>query len=205
MKHKILTIFVVLLMTFISLMTSSADSIEMAVSQSTVYTMADSVTVDDAFSVLVRGEDEIAMMLYAEDLPANEAVTAWWVIFNNPEACSDVCNSDDLPQNGGDLAVDAAMILADGMVVGSDGSAEFTARLAVGDTSDAYAFETQGLQDVANAEVHLVIRSHGQAIVELLDAQTGTLNGGCENGSEASGTAGPNTCTNVMASLHFAN
>ena len=178
---------------------SSAEAIDTPVSQSTVYTMSDSVTVDGAFSVLVRQEDEIAMMLHAEDLTPNDAITVWWVIFNNPQACSDPCNSDDFPQNGGDPAVNAAMIVADGAVVKSDGTASFTARLEAGDTSGAYAFETGGLQDVSGAEVHLVVRTHGQAIVELLDDQLTSLHGGCESDS----TPGPNTCANIMASLHF--
>ena len=161
----------------------------------------------DAFSVLVRNDDEVSMMFHAGDLNPGDAVTTWWVIFNNPEACSDgVCNGDDLPQNGGAPEVDAAMLFADGQIVDEGGKAQFTARLEVNDASNAYAFETSGLTDAENAEIHLVARTHGPALedADLLAAQLNSLNGGCENGSEASGIAGPNTCANVLSSIHIA-
>ncbi len=163
--------------------------------------------VDDAFSVVVRNGDEVAMMFHTSDLIPGDAVTAWWVIFNNPAACSDgVCNGDDLPQNGGAPDVQAAMILADGQIVDEAGQARFTARLDVADTSKAYAFETEGLTAIDQAEIHLVARTHGPALEDpdLLAAQLASLNGGCENGSEASGLPGPNTCSNVLSSIHIA-
>lgn len=164
--------------------------------------------IDDAFSVLVRNGDEVSMMIHTSDLVPGEALTAWWVIFNNPAACSDgVCNGDDLPQNGGAPEVEAAMIWADGQVVDVDGVAQFTARLSADDTSNAYAFETQGLTNVETAEIHMVVRTHGSALEdsELLEAQLTTLNGGCENGSEVSGLPGPNTCTNIQSAIFIAD
>ena len=195
-------VIVMIALAFPLVIASAQDETQFSISS--VYTMQDNADVENAYSVLVRDEDEIAMMVHAEALPANDAVTAWWVIFNNPDACSEVCNADDFPQNGGDPDVQAAMLFADGQIIGEDGKASFVARLSVGDASRAYGFESDGLQDIANAEVHLVLRTHGQALPDLLEAQITTLNGGCENGSEASGEPGPNTCANLMASVHIA-
>lgn len=164
-------------------------------------------SIEESLAVLVRNHDEVVMMLHTSQMEPGNAVTAWWVIFNNPEACSDgICNGDDLPQNGGAPEVEAAMIFADGQIVSDNGAARFTSRLSVADTSNAYAFETLGLTDVEQAEIHLVVRTHGQALEDgdLLTAQLSTLNGGCENGSEESGLAGPNTCSNIQSAIFIA-
>jgi len=190
----------------LSLAVSAEDELIHSLEAVNVFGTEDAI--DEAFSVLVRNGDEVAMMLHTSDLTPGEALTVWWVIFNNPTACSDgICNSDDLPQNGGAPDVEAAMLYADGHVVDEDGKAHFTSRLSAGDASNAYTFETDGLTDVENAEIHLVVRTHGPALLddaELLEAQLGTLNGGCENGSETSGLPGPNTCANIQSSIFIA-
>ena len=183
----------------------SAQEEELQVSTSPVHWMSDESEVEDTVSVIVRQEDEVAMMLHAAGFTPGDAVTAWWVIFNNPGVCSPPgCGSDDLPQNGGDAAVEAAMIYADGHVIGDDGWGRFTARLRVADTTGATVFDTEGLVDIQNAEIHLVTRTHGPVIEDMLDVQLSTLNGGCENGSEGTGAPGPNTCANLMGSTHLA-
>lgn len=48
------------------------------------------------------------------------------------------------------------------------------------------------LLDAKGAEIHFVIRTHGQAIPDLVDEQISTLNGGCP----------PNTCSNVLMAKH---
>lgn len=185
---------------------SATGGSEAQISISPAMMMADEMEITDAYSVLVRNEDEISMMFHTAELAPGDAVTVWWVIFNNPAACADSpCTSSDLPQNDGNPEAQAAMIYADGGVIGDDGRASFTARLDVGDNENAYAFETDGLTDLENAEVHLVIRTHGEALEDMLAAQITTLNGGCDNGSETTGEAGPNTCANVMASIHIAS
>ncbi len=208
MKHPIGMIVILLVMVAglaLPAMSFANESIVYTLEPVTVFGSEDEI--NESFSVVMRNDEEAAMMLHTSDLTPDEAVTVWWVVFNNPSACSDgICASDDLPQNGGDLAVEAAMIFADGQIVDAFGNAEFTSRLALGDTSNAYAFETNGLTDLENAEIHLVVRTHGEALddADLLEAQLTTLNGGCENGSEASDPPNPNTCTNIQSSIHIA-
>jgi hypothetical protein len=60
----------------------------------------------------------------------------------------------------------------------------------VGDTSGALF--GPALLDPFKAEMHLVIRSHGQPLSGMIEEQISSFNGGCP----------PNTCANVQASIH---
>ncbi len=141
-------------------------------------------------SALVRTGDGVYMSLNAFGLTPGEAVTAWWVFFNNPKKCAtSPCSVADL------LTPDAepSLVYATGRVIGADGSAHCGAFRSVGDTTGAVS--GPGLLNSFKTEVHLVLRSHGPAAIEnpeMLQQQLSTFNGGCP----------PNTCGNVQASVH---
>ena len=128
-------------------------------------------------SVAVRGAGAVTATLRTHGLEPGHAYTVWAVIFNDPAHCVDGCDGSDLanPEVGG------VSVLATGGVARRD-HRQFRLRLA----------GTDGLENPAGAEIHLVVRSHGPAIAGLIGEQISTLNGGCP----------PNTCANVLMAKH---
>lgn len=131
-------------------------------------------------SLLKRGSDYVRINVNTNGLP--EAVyTSWWVVFNNPAACSDdVCGLDDFPANGGDPAVDASLLWAAGGLVHHNGTLHVRATLVEGMPAGEVVFGP-GLQDAENAVIHYAIRSHGPASddPDILEDQLTLFGGGC--------------------------
>jgi hypothetical protein len=136
----------------------------------------------------VEGELTEFGQLLGEDFTPGDATTIWWIIFNNPENCTDsMCGEDDVLAGliGGDpnkVMVDA--IFATGHIAGSKWGAG--AHLNEGDTSGSlrpgFGLEPIGLKDAKKAEIHLVVRSHGPAsnlTPGELAAAIHTVDGGC--------------------------
>lgn len=133
---------------------------------------------------LIRTEESISVAANTTELVAGDAVTGWWVVFNNPELCEGACTDADLvvPE------VQAGLYFADGTIVAEDGTAKFAGTLKEGDTSGldpdhaGYPGAQVGLIDAQKAEVHFVLRTHGAAFPEgvpLRIEQLTTFNGGC--------------------------
>jgi len=127
-------------------------------------------------------------------LTAGNAYTLWWIIFNNPAACDPAgCSDADF----GTAEVEASVLNATGRVVGADGNGTFNAFLPVGfmhtntpSGNIRHAFGP-GLQNVAGAEVHVVIRSHGPWSGNI--EQISSLMADCNTG------AGPSGCFDAQA------
>lgn len=150
-----------------------------------------------ATSTLVRNDNGVAMTIHTVGLPTGTADTVWWVIFNNPSACSH--GMGGLRCGAGDLflpAVMASVQFATGHIIGPDGVGDYGAYLREGDTSGCAspALPCNGLANARTADVHLVVRTHGAPIPGLIPEQIHTFNGGCP----------PNTCKNVQAAPHEA-
>ncbi len=156
----------------------------------------DDTAIEGAEAVLIRMEHGISMSFETFELEPGEIYTAWWVIFNNPENCSDAdCLLDDIFLMDGDefmldhngrrqpnrMQRDTAQITqmrATSAVADDNGYAMFRAHLPVGDTSDYVDFGP-GLIDPMAAEIHVVLRTHGQPDPEHLWDQHFTAWGGC--------------------------
>jgi len=131
-------------------------------------------------SQLVRTPNGVSMNLQTTELDAGAAYTVWWIIFNNPEYCqSTPCGPGDLLPNGGDPMVDSSVVWATGHVIGGTGAATFAAHLQV-DKPKGQVLFGNGLQNAQGAEIHLVVRSHGQPIPGQVDEQISTFEGGCD-------------------------
>lgn len=119
-------------------------------------------------SHLTRLEPMVLLTLEAEGLVPGDAYTLWWVVFNNPAGCVDGCDADDLVPGGAALP---AVGNASGNVAKADGTLEFGARLPVGSNTPGHQvlFGADGTPEGAmllsseDAEIHLVVQSHGQA------------------------------------------
>jgi hypothetical protein len=113
-----------------------------------------------------------------------DAVTNWFVVFNNPGNCSDgTCGEDDIIASvfGGDpLDVKVDALFATGHVTGSKWRA--AAHLNEGDVTHSIFPQHWGLIDAMAAEIHIIVKSHGAAANllpgELAEAISTDL-GGC--------------------------
>jgi len=158
----------------------------------------DGASIQGAGSELIRSKDGVFMTFHTQGLMPGTVATAWWVVFNNPKACAtSPCRVADLLSNP---YSQPSLLYAAGRIVGTDGAVDMGAFLRVGDTTGAgsvpvppFPATNPGLLDPKNAEVHVVIRSHGATLMgDQLTAQLTTFNGGCP----------PNVCANVQASIH---
>ena len=143
--------------------------------------------VPGASSTLHRSPNGVTINIKTSQLEPGDAVTVWWVIFNNPEECIDGCNGPDL----GVPAVEASALYTAGNVIGGNGKGNFSGHLQEGDTTGALF--GPGLIDSQKAEIHMIVRTHGAAIPGLIPEQIQTFGGGCEI----------NTCSDVQFSVHL--
>jgi hypothetical protein len=160
------------------------------ISVAPVYVFGGADVVQGAGSQLTRTEDGVFMTLHASGLEPGTVATAWWVFFNDPKRCADGnCTPADLSNPD----AQPSLLIAAGRVVGPDGTADFGAYRAVGDTTGAVL--GPGLLSPFRAEIHLVVRTHGPARLDdpaVLQEQLTAFNGGCPT----------NTCSNLLASVH---
>ncbi|NIT57155.1 MAG: hypothetical protein GWN00_13245, partial [Aliifodinibius sp.] len=66
-------------------------------------------------------------------------------------------------------------------------------------------FPSPGLENPLGAEVHLVVRTHEEAIPEFLPDMIRTFNGGCTYPPGVPtnfGAPGPNACEDIQFSIH---
>ena len=148
-------------------------------------------------SVLTRKRKEVRMDVSATDLQPYGAYSFWWVVFNEPDECSagtaiTRCGVGDLPMLGGDPAVEASLLWGTGFVADGIGSANISARLRRNQPPGEVVVGP-GLQEVAGADIHGVLRSHGPAVAGMTAEQVSSFNGGCPDGVG---------CANVQFSAH---
>ena len=190
-------ILIVLLLTALAPLMVAQDEgmAEPVVQSSTVHRFSDMSEVDGGFAHLTRFENGVTMAVSTNDLVQGEVYTVWWVIFNEPENCSDgVCDVDDV------------LIVQDGIVPrDEDGNRLMNmegiagANVSIQHAAGGYAQDSTlhtsaslgiedvpgiilgpGLLDAQNAEIHLVIRTHGPAVEDAFANQISTFGGGCE-------------------------
>jgi hypothetical protein len=161
-------------------------------------------------SSLVRNDNGVAATLDTSSLTPGDAVTLWWVVFNDPDGCQagipnvSSCGPVDAQMGRGG----ASVLRATGRIAGDDGTSSYGAHLRAADTSGALA--GAGLHDARGAEVILVLKSHGPKIPGLVSEQLHTFAGGCADQSDAPpaapphlvGTAGHNECAEIQISVH---
>ena len=123
-------------------------------------------------SILTRYNNMVLVSIEAAGLEPGDAVTLWWVVWNNPQGCSDgICGDDEFnPGNEGLLvAAEAAVGNASGNVVKSNGTMEFGGVLRKNTMDDHQVVFGAGFSspylltvDPQDAEVHMVLQNHGQ-------------------------------------------
>lgn len=155
-------------------------------------------------STLVRTDDGVAATLETSGLVAGHVVTLWWIVFNNPSACTGgiLGVSRCGPADEQNAAAQPSGLAATGRIVAHDGTAHYGAYLHEGDTHGALF--GPGLLDARGAEVVLILKSHGPKIPELASEMLHSFGAGCKDAPPGTGTPGPNDCREVQVSVHGA-
>jgi hypothetical protein len=144
-------------------------------------------------SQTVRNDGGVNYVLKTSQLTPGDAVTMWFGVYNNPDACA--ASPCDFP-DALNPATEADFLYAAGHVIGGSGQATFAGHRSVGDTEGSI-FSGVGLLNPMGAEIQLIVRSHGPAIPGMTDEQISTFNGGCNPGEPNEGL-----CEDVQFSVH---
>ena len=146
-------------------------------------------------STLVRNAGGLHADFSTSGLAPGQAMTLWFIVFNNPEACEAgpfVCGPEDM---GADAPAQGDFLLASGNVIGDDGDATFGGSLKAGDVGGSGLAEFPGgclpglpdcggpigLVNLDGALVVLAVHSHGPAQTgQVLKEQISSYLGGCE-------------------------
>lgn len=146
--------------------------------------------------VLYRSATAVKARLSTTGLDKKASYTVWWVVFNNPSACSEACGEDDIFDGpgmlnfGGIAAAQISVLYADGFVTGTDGVGNVTANLNAGPPPEGLGVNfgwdpedatKRGLAagNGNGAEIHMVVRSHSKSIAGQVGFQTSNFDGGC--------------------------
>jgi len=161
-----------------------------------------STVIPAAGSTVTRNNAAAYWNISTSSLPQGEVVTLWVAIFNYPFYCDQTapgCEPSDL----NNPMVDGSLQYGGGAVVGANGRADFSGYLAVGDNTGFFILPpfpnmpnpAPGLVNTKGADIHFVIRKHGQASSDpaTLQAQLSSFTGGCNIA---------NSCANIQASVH---
>lgn len=159
-----------------------------------VTTFNGSAVIPYAGASLSRNNDGVFGSISTSGLTPGTVVTLWVAIFNNPKACA---ASDCVPSDLNNPSVNGSLQFGGGYLVGVNGRADFSNYLAVGDNTGFFLLfpnmpnPAPGVLNAKNAEIHLVIRTHGPASADLsiLNQQLTTFGGGCM----------VNMCANIQA------
>jgi hypothetical protein len=145
-------------------------------SQDVLWFSDTSDTFGDSF--LTRTDTMLLSVIEANGLTPGDAHTIWWIVFNNPGACSYPCGEDDIFDNADPSGLNLATIVAAGIGIGNatgniakaNGTAEFGSRLVQNDVgTDHQVLFPAGLSgpgvltgDPHAVEVHLIVQTHSQ-------------------------------------------
>ena len=148
---------------------------------------------------LVRRADGVSYSISTEGLHAGHAYTIWFVVINNPTACSaSPCSGPDILLNP---ATDSQVSYGTGHISGGSGKAGFAGSARAGAIEGW--LPDGGLWDPMHAQIQLVVNDHGPKLTEFMPGMTHSYRAGCTDASipgifppsaRADGTPGPNAC-----------
>lgn len=126
-----------------------------------------------ATAELKRYNNKVKIKIQTNNLDPGAVYTVWAVVWNDPDVCSDPCGMDDIGAPGNSI------FWVTGKVINSQGNATFNGMIFENSPPGPVNFGP-GLTSAADAELHFIMRSHGQPIPGMVDEQKSTLDGGCD-------------------------
>ena len=115
---------------------------------------------------LSRSANSVQLRGTMAGLEKKSVYSVWWIIFNNPAGCvgggEGVCTGLDVYPGS---PADAAALNASGFVTGTDGTGYFVGELETGAPPAGMPCCFGQLNDSVGAEIHIVIQTHGPAVV----------------------------------------
>lgn len=155
----------------------------------------------DGATILVRDfrNQVVRVDVTSAALDPDTAYSIWIAVFNSPDECGipGECTLPDL----GNPDVRASVFWGGGLISDANGYGDTTFTLQPGKTKrELFGIDSDlGLQDIRNAEIHVVLRSHGPTgVAGSVASQIGTANEACPGGD-------PMNCFNAFASVHSPN
>lgn len=153
-----------------------------------------------AMATLVRRERGVSFTFQTNSLNPGHAYTIWFVVVNNPAACTvSPCSGPDIILNPD---TDSQVTYGAGNIAGGNGTATLAGAFRAGAIEGW--LPDRSLNDPLSAEIHLVLNDHGPAIAAYLPSMIHSYRGGCSDASPfppifpatalADGVVGPNTC-----------
>jgi len=152
-----------------------------------------------ATATLVRRDGGVTFTLNTTHLRPGHAYTVWFVVVNNPAACTaSPCSAPDILQND---ATEAQVTYGAGHISGGSGRGSFAGSFATGPI--AGWLPDRMLSNPLGAEVQLVLNDHGQKSTAFMPGMIQTYRAGCTDASlppifppsaRADGEPGPNAC-----------
>ena len=131
-------------------------------------------------ATLTRSENSATARIYSAEVPKNSAFSIWWVVWNDPSLCVDgVCGDQD--EDFG--IVGNSVFYAGGFVTGKDGTVNVSVHLEAGDLAEGIDVLIPGGLELMNgfdAEIHVVLRTHGRIVKGMADLQIGSFDGACD-------------------------
>jgi hypothetical protein len=154
-----------------------------------------------AAATLVRRDKGVSFTLKTANLRPGNAYTLWFVVVNNPSACTTTpCSGPDIILNP---ATNSQVTYGAGHIAGGNGQATFAGAFGAGGLPDGW-LAGRGLEQPLTAQIHLVLNDHGSALAAYLPDMIQTYRGGCSDASPfppifpatalMDGEPGPNTC-----------
>jgi hypothetical protein len=176
-----------------------APATHISTSPMTEFENSDRVPGAGAHSVLRRANRWVEVQIDTNGVDPSTPYTVWAVIFNKPQYCaSSPCGLGDLPISPGhDPRLQASLAYVTGGFSDADGTLRLSGRLdrAWSGVKPTETLFGPGLLYPNNAEIHFVLRGHGQEFGNPL-LSIGSYNGGC---TEA------NPCGDHQATVHLPN
>jgi hypothetical protein len=162
-----------------------------------------------ARAAIVRRDGGLSFRFTTTNLRPNHAYTLWFVVLNNPDACTaSPCSAPDILLNPGTLA---QVTYGAGHVSGAAGRGTFAGSFRAGDLPGW--LPDASLSNPLGAEIQLVLNDHGPVLSDYLPEMIHTYRAGCTDASlppifppsaVADGTPGPNACQLYQAAVFAA-
>jgi hypothetical protein len=156
---------------------------------------------NDGATILVRdfNDGEVHATVTSRDLAPRTAYSIWIAAFNHPKYCAQpyACSTSDLEIFGGNPKIKASVFWGGGLVADEFGYANTAFDVPTGRTSRELFAQSgdYGLQNLGGAEIHVVLRSHGEAgVAGPVAMQIGSAMQACP----------PAGCVNAFFSVHKA-